>query len=74
MRREDDANSFDEAEELDPDDPNNPENPDYDLSESAPLYLAPEPKKPWFLQRWLLILVAFFAIGGIMLPYLRDIF
>ena len=57
----------------DEDDPTDPSHPDYDLSVSAP-YIPFEPlAKPWFTRRLVLILIAVFAIGGLLIPYLRNI-
>jgi len=47
-----------------------PRNPDHDLSDWA-TYDVPEPEKQWYTQRWVLLIVAFFAIGGLILPFLR---
>jgi hypothetical protein len=56
------------------DDPNDPSHPDHDLSEAAPYIEYPAPPKPWYMRRWLLMIVAVITITGLLLPYLRDIF
>ena len=56
------------------DDPNDPHHPDHDLSEAAPHVEYREPPKPWYMRRWLLLIIGFFMISGLLLPYLRDIF
>src|SRR5688572_28827937 len=60
--------------EEDEDDPTDPHHPDYDLSTASPYrHVEPQPRF-WFTSRWVLILVAFVAITGLLLPYLQDIF
>ena len=56
------------------DDPTDPSHPDYDLSTASPYrHVDPQPRF-WFTRRWVLIVVAFVAITGMLLPYLQDIF
>jgi hypothetical protein len=69
MRRDWDEDALTDDEE-DEDDPNNPLNPDWDLSESAPHYWEPPPK-PWFTRRWVLLIVAFFVIASLLIPYIQ---
>jgi hypothetical protein len=51
------------------DDPTDPAHPDFDLSEAAP-YSTYEPRKPWFLRRWVLIVVSSLVVLALVLPYL----
>jgi hypothetical protein len=60
-----------EIEDTDDDDPNDPAHRDYDLSTSAPYeYDSWEDNKPWYLQRWLLLVVAIVIVFSLVLPYL----
>jgi hypothetical protein len=53
------------------DDPNDPRHPDFDLSEAGgPVYHYELPSKPWYLRRWLLLLVAVLVIAGLVVPLL----
>jgi len=52
------------------DDPNDPSHPDYDLSNSAPYDFDEPYEKPWFLRRWVLLLVSVIVLVGLLLPYL----
>ena len=52
------------------DDPNDPSHPDYDLSNSAPYDFDKPYEKPWFLRRWVLLLVSVIVLVGLLLPYL----
>ena len=66
--------SRDDAEEKD-DDPNDPEHPDHDLSESVPPFISHDRwPKPWFTRRWALTVIAVLAVGGLLLPFIRNIF
>ena len=58
--------------ELD-DDPTDPAHPDYDLSTARPYTSYEPPARPWYSQRWLLIIVALAVIAGLVLPYLRNL-
>jgi hypothetical protein len=51
------------------DDPNDPSHPDYDLSDSAPYDFDEPYEKPWFLRRWVLLLVSLIVVVGLLLPY-----
>jgi len=53
----------------DDDDPNDPSHPDFDLSDSAPYDFDEPYEKPWFLQRWLLMMVSAIVLFGLLLPY-----
>ena len=54
------------------DDPNIPGHPDYDLSEAAG-YGGWEPlSKPWYVRRWLMLLVAIIVISAMVLPLVRQ--
>ena len=53
----------------DDDDPNDPSHPDFDLSDSAPYDFDEPYEKPWFLQRWLLLMVSAIVLLGLLLPY-----
>ncbi len=55
------------------DDPNDPSHPDHDLSEAAGYSSYDDYSKPWFLQRWVLILVAFFVIASVLLSILPRV-
>jgi hypothetical protein len=66
-------NDADDAGLEDEDDPTDPRHPDHDLSVSAPYIQFQPPAKPWFTRRLVLILIAIFAIGGLIIPYLRNI-
>jgi hypothetical protein len=55
--------------EYEDDDPNNPDHPDFDLSESAPYDFDPPYEKPWFLRRWVLLLVSLIILVSLLLPY-----
>jgi hypothetical protein len=73
---DDDSSPLDDEDEVeyDEDDPTDPSHPDYDLSVASPYrHVEPQPRF-WFTSRWVLILVALFAVTGLVLPYLRDIF
>jgi hypothetical protein len=71
-RPADDADE-DEEEDLEVDDDlSDPRNPDHDLSEWAPASL-PYEEKPWFIRRWVLIVVAVLVIIGLMLPVLAPL-
>ncbi len=51
-----------------------PRNPDWDLSHWAPAGLpSSEDRKPWFTQRWVLLIVAVLVITGLMLPFIVRI-
>jgi hypothetical protein len=58
--------------ESETDDPTNPAHPDFDLSEAAP-HTFYEPRKPWFLRRWVLLLVSAMVVLSLILPYLWRI-
>ena len=65
----------DEEEELyaeyEPDDPNNPLHPDHDLSDSYDYgWERPADTKPWYLQRWLFMIVGILVIISMVLPFL----
>jgi hypothetical protein len=51
------------------DDPNDPSHPDYDLSDSAPYDFDEPYEKPWFLRRWLLLVVSLLVLIALLLPY-----
>jgi hypothetical protein len=51
------------------DDPNDPSHPDFDLSESAPYDFDEPYQKPWFLRRWVLLLVSLIVVVSLLLPY-----
>ena len=52
------------------DGPTNPDDPDFDLSELAPTFIdEARAGKPWFLRRWLLLIVAVLTISSLLLPY-----
>jgi hypothetical protein len=73
--RPDDRPLDDEGlDEEDEDDPNNPAHPDHDLSESMPYSAYEPPPKPWYIRRWVLLIVAVFTIAALMLPYMRNLF
>jgi hypothetical protein len=52
------------------DDPNDPRHPDFDLSESAPWQYLEEPAKPWFMRRWVFLILAVVIIFSLILPFL----
>jgi hypothetical protein len=57
--------------EEDDEDPTNPAHPDYDLSTASPYrHVEPQPRY-WFTARWVLLLIAIIAIGGMLIPYFR---
>ncbi len=57
--------------EEDDEDPTDPSHPDYDLSTASPYrHVEPQPRY-WFTSRWVLIIVAAIAIGGMLIPYFR---
>ena len=60
--------------EDDVDDPNNPSHPDHDLSESVPAAPYEPPPKPWYVRRWVLLIVAAVTIVALVLPYIRNLF
>ena len=64
--REHDRTADDADDELDLSDPRHP---DHDLSEWAP-YTTPIESKPWFIRRWVLLVVGVLVILGLVLPYL----
>lgn len=49
-----------------------PSHRDHDLSEWGRSYID-APSKPWFLRRWLLLLVALVVIGSLLLPYVARL-
>jgi hypothetical protein len=51
------------------DDPNDPSHPDFDLSESAPYDFDEPYEKPWFLRRWMLLLVSIVVVFSLLLSY-----
>jgi hypothetical protein len=51
------------------DDPNDPSHPDYDLSDSAPYDFDEPYEKPWFLRRWVLLLVSVIVVVSLLLPF-----
>jgi hypothetical protein len=55
------------------DDPRDPAHPDFDLSEAAP-YSSHEPRKPWFLRRWALIVVSALVVVSLVLPYVWRLY
>jgi hypothetical protein len=55
--------------EYEDDDPNDPSHPDFDLSDSAPYEFDEPYRKPWFLQRWVLLLVSLIVVFSLLLPY-----
>ncbi len=62
-----------EDDDLVQDDPNDPSHPDHDLSEAAGYSPYDSFPKPWFLQRWVLILVAILVIASVLLSLLPRI-
>jgi hypothetical protein len=52
------------------DDPNDPSHPDFDLSDSAPWHYVEPQGKPWFLQRWVFLILAVVIIFSLILPFL----
>jgi hypothetical protein len=54
------------------DDPNDPSHPDHDLSEAAP-WSTPPRTRGWHLPRWIILIVAFAVIIGMVAPYLFNI-
>jgi len=54
------------------DDPNNPEHPDHDLSESAPYSSLPRPD-PWYMRRWVMLIVAIMVIFALVVMPIRNI-
>ncbi len=68
--------AFDDDTPLDldnPDDPNDPSHPDYDLSEAAGYSGWSPPPKPWFIRRWVLLVVAVLVIVGLLLPFVQRL-
>jgi hypothetical protein len=55
--------------EFEDDDPNDPSHPDFDLSDSAPHDFDGPYEKPWFLRRWLLLLVSLLVVISLLLPF-----
>jgi hypothetical protein len=61
------------------DNPNDPSHPDWDLSEDAgyPIdenpYRWPERTKPWYLRRWVHLIIAVFVIASLVLPLFARI-
>ena len=54
----------------DDDDPGDPSHRDHDLSTSANYdYDSWEDEKPWYLRRWLLLIVAVVIVVSLLLPY-----
>jgi hypothetical protein len=51
------------------DDQNDPSHPDYDLSDSAPYDFDEPYEKPWFLRRWVLLLVSVIVVVSLLLPF-----
>jgi hypothetical protein len=69
-RNDDDALDLDED-----DDPTDPSHRDHDLSDASPaMSWAPEPDKPWFIRRWMLLVIGLLVCFGLLLPYLQTIF
>jgi hypothetical protein len=57
--------------DFDDDDPNNPTHRDHDLSDSAPYdFDLPADTKPWFLRRWLLLIVSVLLVLSLFIPYI----
>jgi hypothetical protein len=56
------------------DDPNDPNHPDFDLSEAATSRTGwsydERPLKPWFVRRWVMLLVAAIIIAALVIPIL----
>jgi hypothetical protein len=50
------------------DDPNDPRHPDFDLSESGFWHEYDPHPKPWFLRRWMLLLIAVLVIVAMIAP------
>ena len=77
MQPRDERQDAEEELEEGDDDPNDPAHPDHDLSSSAPFqpyeYTGEEPSKPWYAQRWVLLIVAFFVISSLIIPFIRVI-
>lgn len=69
MTRDEERQERDEYDEL-----SDERNPDYDLSEWGMRWDSEPDRKPWFLQRWFLLIVAFVVITSLMLPPLIIIF
>jgi hypothetical protein len=71
--REEDVLSEDEEDEQDHDDPTDPSHPDWDLSVSAPYDFDVHPDKPWYMRRWLLLVIAFLVITSLLLPFIQRL-
>jgi hypothetical protein len=72
MRRDQDSDYEieDDEDDLDEDDPTHPGHRDHDLSTSANYdHELPADRKPWFLQRWLLLIVSLILVFSLVLPY-----
>ena len=53
------------------DDPNDPAHRDFDLSEAGgPVYQYDAPRKPWYLRRWFLLVVALIVVAALLVPIL----
>ena len=60
--------------EYEEDDPNNPNHPDHDLSDSAVYdWERPADVKPWYLQRWFMMIVGILLIFSLLLPMFLQI-
>jgi hypothetical protein len=55
------------------DDPSDPSHPDHDLSEAAGYAGWEAPAKPWFLRRWVHLLIAVLVVFALLLPFLQRV-
>jgi hypothetical protein len=56
-----------------PDDLSDPRHPDHDLSDWAPYSIEDERAKPWFIRRWVYLLVACLVISSLVLSVLLPL-
>ncbi len=56
--------------DTDDDDPNDPNSPDFDLSDAGIDYYRPA-GKPWFLRRWVFLVVGVMLLFVMFYPLLR---
>lgn len=72
MRNDYDIDDEEDEGEGEEDDPTIPGHRDYDLSTAADYdYDQPvDDNKPWFLQRWVLLIVSLVLVISLLLPYI----
>jgi hypothetical protein len=60
--------SEDEEDLEEDDDLSDPNHPDHDLSEWSPYSPGVDDTKPWFVRRWVMIVIGILVIIGLIIP------